>query len=138
MSKYLLMYAVTAVTFLAIDFVWLAFVARGMYADQIGHLMREQPNLAVAAIFYVAFAAGIVYFAVNPAVAQGAPLVALLNGAILGFLAYATYDVTNYSTIKDWPLTVSVIDTLWGTALTGVSAFVGCWGYMALSGGQSA
>lgn len=134
MSKYLVMYGVTAAVFLAIDFIWLAFVARGLYASQIGHLMREQPNLAVAAIFYVAFAAGIVYFAVVPAVQQGAPMTALINGAILGFLAYATYDVTNFSTLKDWPLTVSVIDTLWGTALTGVSAFAGYWGTVALTG----
>lgn len=128
MSKYLVMYAVTAVTFLAIDFIWLAFVARGLYADQIGHLLRAQPDFAAAGVFYLAFAAGIVFFAVNPAVAQGAPMTALINGAILGFLAYATYDVTNYSTLRDWPLTVSVIDTLWGTALTATAAFVGYWG----------
>lgn len=134
MSKYLVMYGVTVVTFLAIDFVWLAYVARGLYSSQIGHLMRDQPNLAVAAIFYVAFAAGIVYFAVVPAVAQGSAMTALLNGAILGFLAYATYDVTNFSTLKDWPLGLSVIDTLWGTALTGFSAFVGYWGTVTLTG----
>lgn len=134
MSKYVLMYGVTVATFLVVDFVWIAFIARGLYVSQIGHLMREQPNLAVAAIFYIAFAAGIVYFAVAPAIAQGSPMVALLNGALLGFLAYATYDVTNFSTLKDWPWAVSVIDTLWGTALTGFAAWVGYLGTNALTG----
>lgn len=134
MSKYLVMYGVTAVVFLAVDFVWLSVVARGMYADQIGSMLREQPNFAAAGIFYLAFAAGIVYFAVAPAVAQGNPTVALINGAILGVLAYATYDVTNYSTLKDWPIMISVIDTLWGTALTGLAAFAGYWGTQALTG----
>lgn len=136
MSKFALMYAVTAVTFLAVDFVWLAYVARNLYFSQIGHLMREQPNLAVAAIFYVAFAAGVVYFAVAPAVEQGSAMTALVNGALLGFLAYATYDVTNYSTLRDWPLMVSVIDTVWGTVLTAFAAWVGYVGTTALSGGS--
>lgn len=127
MSKYLVMYAFTAVVFLAIDFVWLSVIARGLYADQIGQLLRPQPNFIAAGVFYLAFAAGIVYFAVGPAIAQQAPMTALVNGALLGFLAYATYDVTNYSTLRDWPVLVSVVDTLWGTALTGFSALAGYW-----------
>lgn len=134
MSKYLVMYGVTVVTFLAIDFIWLSFVAKGLYADQLGQFLREKPDLGAAGIFYLAFAAGVVYFAVAPAIAQGSPMLALMNGALLGFLAYATYDVTNYSTLRDWPITISIIDTLWGTALTGFSAFAGYWGTRLLFG----
>lgn len=125
MTKYLAAYGFTAAIFLLIDFIWLAFVARGFYMEQIGFLMRERPDFVAAGIFYLAFAAGVVYFAVNPALAADSAMTALINGAILGFLAYATYDVTNYSTLRDWPVLVSVVDVIWGTALTAVSAWGG-------------
>jgi len=127
MSKMLIAYGVTAVVFLSIDAVWLGYVARGIYVDQIGHLMRERPNFGAAAVFYLIFVIGIVFFAVNPALERGAPLVALGYGALFGFFAYATYDVTNYSTLRDWPIGVAVLDTVWGATLTGVSAFAGYW-----------
>lgn len=118
-------YAFTVVVFLVVDLVWLGVVARGFYAAQLGPLLRDSPMVAPAAVFYVAYVAGIVWFAVLPALASGDWRTAALNGAILGLLAYGTYDMTNLSTLKGWPVAVSVVDMVWGGVVTGVSATAG-------------
>lgn len=111
--------------FLAIDALFLGVVAKSFFVSQIGGLMREQPRLLVAAMFYIFFCAGLVYFAVIPALDQGSLWRALINGAFLGALAYGTYEVTNYATLKDWPLAMMPVDIVWGSALSGASAVVG-------------
>lgn len=121
----LIAYLGTAVVFFAIDFVWLAFVAKGFYAQQLGPLMRESPNLAIAGVFYVVYVVGIVVFAVLPALREESWASALGLGILLGVVAYGTYDITNLSTIKDWPLTMSIVDLVWGGVLTGVAATAG-------------
>jgi uncharacterized membrane protein len=123
--QYLVAYIATAVVFFAVDFVWLGVVAKAFYRDRLGALMAEQVNMPVAGLFYLVFVAGIVIFAVAPALAEGSWTRALLFGALFGFFAYGTYDMTNLATLRDWPAIVSVVDMAWGTALTGLSATAG-------------
>ena len=122
---YLVAYLTTAVVFLAVDAVWLGVVARNFYAERLGGLMKAEPDLAIAAGFYAVYVVGIVIFAVAPALAQDAWRTALIKGALFGFFAYATYDLTNLATLEGWPVSVSVVDVVWGTALTGASALSG-------------
>ncbi len=123
--KMLVAYLSTATVFLVIDFVWLSFVARSFYASQLGDMLLDRPNIGAAALFYLAYAAGIVFFAVMPALRAESLMVALGHGALLGLLAYATYDVTNYATLRNWPLAMSVVDVLWGGVLTATAAAAG-------------
>ena len=123
--KIIIAYLSTAAVFLAVDFLWLSYVARGFYAAQLGPLLLERPNIGAAAVFYLAYAAGIVFFAVAPALRAESAAVALGHGVVLGLLAYATYDVTNYATLRNWPLAMSVVDVLWGGLLTSLAAVAG-------------
>ncbi len=118
-------YVSTAVIFLGIDAIWLGRVATNLYRGWIGGLMLEQPNFAAAAAFYLVYVAGIVYFAIMPAMNGGGWAQAALSGAILGFIAYGTYDMTNLATLKNWPITMTVVDMAWGTLLTSASATAG-------------
>lgn len=106
------------IAFLVIDFIWLKYVALSFYRDQIGHLMLDKPNLAIAGLFYLFYVVGVVVLAVNPALEKGQWTTALLYGGLLGFVAYGTYDITNLATLKTWPTIVSVVDMIWGTVLT--------------------
>lgn len=135
MSKYLIAYGATALVFFAIDFVWLSQVATRFYFSRIGHLLMEKPNMVAAAMFYFIYIAGIVFFAVNPALKTGSMTTALLHGALFGFFAYATYDFTNYATLKNWPLSVVIVDISWGVFLTGTSAALGFLGTQWLTRG---
>ncbi len=103
--------------FLAIDMIWLVLVAKNFYQKQIGFLMRPDVNWLAAIIFYLLFIAGLVTFVITPAVNKNSWLHALLFGALFGLITYATYDLTNLATIKDWPLLVTVVDLIWGTTL---------------------
>lgn len=118
-------YVAALVAFLALDAVWLGVVARGFYVSQLGALMRENVNFLAAGGFYLAYVAGIVYFAVLPALADGAWSRAVLNGALLGLLAYGTYDMTNMATLKGWPVTMSLVDMVWGMIVTALAAAAG-------------
>lgn len=120
-------YLATAAVFFGLDFLWLGKLATSFYKSQLGELMRERPNLGAAGIFYLLYVAGIVYFAVHPNLLSGSPGQAFLAGAILGLIAYGTYDMTNLSTLKNWPLTLSLVDMAWGTLLTGTAAAAGTW-----------
>lgn len=126
-------YAATLVAFLGLDFLWLGVVARSFYSTQLGSLMRENVNFVAAGGFYLAYVGGIIFFAVTPALAEGSWQRAALNGALLGLLAYGTYDMTNLATLRNWPLTMSIIDMGWGGLLTGTSAVLGYWATRALS-----
>lgn len=126
-------YAATLVLFLGIDALWLGVIARRYYVEQLSGLMRETPNMLAAGGFYLFYVAGIVFFAVAPALAAGSWKTAALNGALLGLIAYGTYDITNLATLKDWPVTVSAVDLIWGGALTGASSTGGYLAARALS-----
>jgi len=122
---YLIAYLATAIVFLTIDAIWLGLVATTFYKSMIGHLMADKVNFAAAAGFYLLYCVGIVIFAVAPALKSGDWTDAALYGALFGFFCYATYDMTNLSTLKDWPVTMAIIDIAWGTVLTGVAAVAG-------------
>ena len=118
-------YAGALVAFLAIDLVWISRVVRPMYDQQVGGLLRAEPRVGPAALFYLLYAAGIVYFAVLPALQSGGFKTALLNGALFGGLAYGTYAFTNHAVIQGWTLTLVAADVVWGVILTAVTAACG-------------
>ena len=121
--RFVVAYIVTAIVFLGLDFIWLTQIALGMYRRELGALLLEQPNILISGIFYLIFVAGIVLLAVFPALNQGGGwLTALWMGAVLGLVAYGTYDITNLATLKNWSQTLVVADLAWGTALSAVSA----------------
>jgi len=103
--------------FFIIDIVWLVLVAKKFYQDQIGFLMKPDINWFAAIIFYLLFIAGLVIFVISPAVEKHSWVHALLFGALFGLITYATYDLTNLATLKDWPLLVTVVDLIWGSVL---------------------
>ncbi len=124
LAKAALLYALTVPVFFAVDMVWLGLIAKPFYARHIGHLMAAKVRWTPALLFYFLYIAGILFFAVLPAVERGSLGRAVLAGALLGLLAYATYDLTNLATLRDWPLLVTVIDLVWGMVLTGGVAAV--------------
>jgi uncharacterized membrane protein len=103
--------------FFVIDMVWLVLVAKKFYQEQIGFLMKPDINWFAAIIFYLLFIAGLVIFVISPAVEKHSWVHAILFGALFGLITYATYDLTNLATLKDWPLLVTVVDLIWGTVL---------------------
>lgn len=118
-AKAALLYALTVPVFFAVDMVWLGLIAKPFYAKHIGHLMAAKVRWTPALLFYFLYIAGILFFAVLPAVERGSLGRAVLAGALLGLLAYATYDLTNLATLRDWPILVTVVDLIWGMVLTG-------------------
>jgi uncharacterized membrane protein len=125
MTRILAAWAATAVVMIALDLLWLGLIAKPLYQQGIGHLMAAQPQVPVAVAFYALYAAGLVVFAVWPAVSATGWSKALLSGALFGFFAYATYDLTNLATLRDWPVGLSLIDIAWGTCVSAVSAAAG-------------
>jgi uncharacterized membrane protein len=103
--------------FFVIDMVWLVLVAKKFYQEQIGFLMKPDINWFAAIIFYLLFITGLVIFVISPAVEKHSWIHAILFGALFGLITYATYDLTNLATLKDWPLLVTVVDLIWGTVL---------------------
>lgn len=130
MQKILLAYAATTLVMVAIDLVWLGLIAKPMYQQGIGHLMATEPNLVVAALFYLLYPIGLTVFAVLPGASMAWGETAL-KAALFGFFAYATYDLTNLSTLKNWPTSLALIDMAWGTAVSAVAALAGRWAHQA-------
>ena len=125
MTKYLILFAACAVVFFPLDFVWLTLTGKNFYRRELGDLLGEEGNLMMAAGFYLAYVAGLVILVAAPA--EGDVLKALLMGAVLGLVAYGTYDLTNLSTMRGFTPTVALVDMAWGTLLTAVSAAGGVW-----------
>lgn len=121
-------YFVSLLTFLVIDGIWLMVVAKNFYAKHLGYLMTKTPNLLAAGIFYLIYIFGLVILVLSPALQKGSLISAILMGALFGFCAYATYDLTNLATIKDWPVLITIVDLIWGTfvsgAVAGISYFI--------------
>jgi uncharacterized membrane protein len=122
---YGIVYVSTAVVFLGVDAVWLMLAAQRLYRPLIGDMLLERFNLLPALLFYVVYISGIVIFAVSPAFNTGRWMTATLHGGLLGFFAYATYDLTNQATLRNWPVTVTIADLCWGTTLTAFAATAG-------------
>lgn len=123
--KYIYLYLLTFIIFLAIDFVWLNFIAKNMYSQKIGHLLAENPNLIPALIFYLIFIVGVIVFAVLPGYSNESITKTILRGALFGLLTYSTYDLTNLATLKNWPISVTIIDIIWGTSISTVTSVAG-------------
>lgn len=118
---------IALVVFTLIDLVWLLFISRKLYKDKIGHLMADKVNLPAAIIFYLLFIVAMVFFVINPAVEKQSLLYALAAGAFFGLVTYATYDLTNLATLRDWPVSMTIIDLAWGTLITSSTCFVTTW-----------
>lgn len=125
MTKNLILYAACAIIFFPLDFIWLSTMGKGFYQRELGSLLLPNPNLVIAGLFYLAYLVGVVILVAAPA--EGDILKALLMGAVLGFVAYGTYDLTNLSTVKGFTPAIAAVDMAWGTALTAVSAAGGVW-----------
>lgn len=127
MMSYVYGWLASAAAFLALDALWLSQMTPRLYRPALGHLLAEKANFAAAAIFYVLYVTGIMVLAVAPAFEKGGLAKAALAGAIVGLMAYGTYDLSNHATLKDWPAKITIIDMAWGTVLTCLSASVGFW-----------
>lgn len=113
------------VVFLIIDGVWLGLIAKQFYREQLGHLMRDSINFPVAAAFYIIYTAALVYLCSGMGVRDNSAWSAVIAGALLGVAAYGTYDITNLATLRDWPVTLTIVDLAWGTTLTAFVSYVG-------------
>ena len=122
---YVKIYIATMIAGLAIDSIWLGVVARNLYKNQLGSLLAENPNWFAAIAFYLLFVVGVVVFAIAPAISAGSPWKALALGSLLGLVTYATYDLTNHATLKNWPLIITLVDLAWGTFFTATISIVG-------------
>ena len=123
--RIILSYILTTIVFFAVDMVWLGFIAKNIYRKYLGALLSDTVNWAAAIIFYLIFIAGIFIFVINPAIEKQSAVRAIALGAVFGFIAYATYDLTNYATLKGFPLNIVFIDLAWGAVLTAIVSVAG-------------
>ena len=128
LGYYVKLYLCTLVAFFAVDMLWLGLVARRFYSRYLGFLLSPHPKWSAAILFYLLFVAGLLVFVIVPGLQAGSLRKVALLGALFGLITYATYDLTNLATVKDWPLLVTVVDLLWGMAL---AAVVSCLGFLA-------
>lgn len=130
MTKIIITYVVTLIAFIAIDMIWLVWLARATYVAEMGDLLRKQPNMVAAVIFYLIYAAGLMFFAISPGLKSGSLVQTVALAAALGFVAYGTYDLTNLSVMNGFNVKIAVIDLIWGTCL---SAMVGAVTFLIIS-----
>lgn len=125
MINYLKLFLVTLVAFFAIDMLWLGLIARSFYRKHLGFLMAPTTNWTAAIIFYLLFILGILVFVVVPGLQQEQSLqTVLIRAALYGLITYATYDLTNLATLKDWPVFLTIVDMTWGTVLSLLVSFI--------------
>ena len=117
-------YGITLGIFLVIDFIWLTVIAKSLYAQHLGYLMAPKANLLAALIFYLLFVVGLQYFVLNLALLNGNWVSVLLSGMFFGLVTYATYDLTNLATVRDWPILITFIDLVWGSFVSGITALL--------------
>lgn len=122
-------YFIAFFVFIVIDLIWLGVIASKLYRKYLGFIMADKFNMPAALLFYLIFVGGIVFFVINPALANQSLAYAIGAGAFFGFIAYATYDLTNLATLKNWPVLITFIDLIWGSF---VSASVGGITYLIL------
>ena len=122
--RYLKLYLVSLAAFFAIDMIWLGLVARTFYSQYLGYIMAPSPNWFVAIIFYLLFVAGILVFVVLPGLGSNSLKTTLSRAALFGLITYATYDLTNLATLKDWPALLSIVDMFWGTVLSVLVSYI--------------
>ncbi|EAG8908436.1 DUF2177 family protein [Listeria monocytogenes] len=123
MVQFLKLFLTSAVVFLVFDLFWLLVASKKMYQQFIGDLMGDV-RLAPAVIFYFIYVVGVTFFVLLPGTEKGSLGYTILAGALFGLVCYATYDLTNLATLKDWPITMTIIDLVWGTAVTTVTSVI--------------
>ena len=131
--NYIKLYGISVAAFLAADGVWLGLIAKKLYADKLGKLMTDNVKWAAAGLFYALFIVLLIYFVISPALKEGSARLALERGALFGLATYMTYDLTNYATLKDFPLLIVVVDMIWGTVLSALISIVSFYAYRQLS-----
>jgi uncharacterized membrane protein len=131
LANYIKLYLTTLIVFLVIDMLWLGIIARGFYQKHLGFLLAPATNWAAAGVFYLLFIVGILVFVVIPGLHQGTLTGLLLRAALFGLITYATYDLTNLATIRNWPLGLTIVDISWGIILASIvsmaSYYIGRW-----------
>lgn len=123
--QFIKLYLLTLPVYLLVDGLWLTIIAKSFYAKHLGYLMTPKPNWFAAGLFYLGYVVGVIIFAVSPAIQENSLTKALVLGGLFGMFCYATYDLTNLATIKDWPWFIAVIDILWGTLVSLIVAGAG-------------
>ena len=123
--KLILSYFLTSLVFFAVDMLWLGLLAKDFYRKHLGGFLSDRVNWTAAIIFYLIFIVGIFVFVILPAVEKSSLLKAIGLGAFFGFITYATYDLTNLATLKNWPLTIVIVDMAWGAVLTAIVSAAG-------------
>jgi len=124
MGSYIKVYILAFIIFMAIDLVWLGIIAKDFYRDQLSSFLKEKYNMNAALLFYIVYIAGLVFFVISRASTIDSWQYALFAGMLYGFVTYSTYGITNYSTIKDWPSFLTMIDIGWGTFLCGITSYL--------------
>ena len=125
LPRALLAYGTSLVVLVLLDLAWLRYASDAVFQPEVGEMLTSKPNFVAAGLFYLFFAAGLVYFAVLPGVRAASFATVLLNGAILGFLAYMTFELTSLAILKLWSVKVAIIDIAWGIFASAVSAAAG-------------
>lgn len=116
------LYLVTVVVFFLVDIIWLGVISKNLYKEYLGHLMAPKVNWPAALVFYLLFIAGLLFFVIDPALVKSSLWYAVAAGGFFGLITYGTYDLTNLATLKDWPLTITLIDLAWGTFLNAATS----------------
>jgi uncharacterized membrane protein len=124
MSRILLTYAVSVPVFFVVDMIWLGLIARGFYRKALEPLLTPNINWTAAIIFYFLFLVGILIFALLPGIERRSLVYTVAMAALFGFISYATYDLTNLATLRDWPLMLSIVDMIWGSFLSASTAAI--------------
>ncbi|MGF9564337.1 DUF2177 family protein [Neorhizobium sp. JUb45] len=127
MKTYATAYAVTLIVFVVVDFIWLSVMADRLYRPVMGDMLAPKFRLAPAIVFYIIFIAGMTFLAVRPGILAQSVWVGLIHGAVLGFTAYATYDLTSQAVLKNWSTALTVADLIWGTFVSAIAAGAGTW-----------
>jgi uncharacterized membrane protein len=131
MAYYLKLYFATLAVFFAVDMLWLGVISRAFYKKHLGYLMTPDVNWYAALIFYFLFILGILVFVVLPGLKENDLPMMLIKAAFFGLVTYATYDLTNLATVRDWPLIITIVDLIWGMVLTTIVSlagfFIGKW-----------
>ena len=128
--NYVKMYLIALIVFVVIDGIWLLFISKDLYQKEIGHLLSSNPKLLAAVLFYLLFLGGLVYFVINPGIDKESIKTIIISGALFGLMTYATYDLTNLATLKEWPLKITIIDLIWGSSLSCIVSVVTYYFYM--------
>lgn len=122
--SYIKSFIVTFSVFMVIDLIWLGVIAKKLYQKYLGYIMTSNINWIAAIIFYIIFVVGMLYFVIMPALNDMSLKKAIISGMAYGFITYATYDLTNLATLKNWPIMITIIDIIWGTTLASLTTVI--------------